>query len=100
MKNIIILLLSISIIYGKTSQAEDIIISSGIMVVYFIVSGEIINCLQPHYDGHSQNKAKVCQWSEDKFYYQNGEYILYREDSSDNWIEKKIRKRYWRKRNN
>ena len=99
MKNIIIFLISLSIIYGKeTSQVNDIIISGGIMFVYFIISGETINCLQPHYDGHSQNKAKVCQWSEDKFYYQDGEYILYREDSSDNWIEKKIRKKYWKRR--
>ncbi len=99
MNKIIILLISLSIIYGgETSQTEDIMISSGIMFVYFIISGETINCLQPHYNGRYQNKAKVCQWSEDKFYYRDGEYILYREDSSDNWIEKKMRKRYWKRR--
>ena len=99
MRSLLIVLLVLSIIYGReTSQTEDIIISSGIMYVYFIISGETINCLQPYYDGHYQNTAKICQWSEDKFYYEDGKYILYKEDPDDNWIERKVRKRYWRNR--
>ena len=99
MKNIIIFLISLSIIYGgETSQTEEIIISGGIMLVYFIVLNETMNCIQPRYDEEYQNKAVVCKWSEDTFYYENDEYILYREDSSDNWIEKKMRKRYWKRR--
>ena len=114
MKNIIILLISMSIIYGQgmtsvpeePSMAEDLIIASGIMFVLFTITGETINCLHPYYDGKYQNKAMVCQWTADTFYYENGEYILY--DASlndpdvsfikDNWIEKKMRKRYWKKR--
>ena len=111
MKNIIILLISISIIYGQgttseTSMAEDLIVSGGIMFVLFTITGETINCLQPYYDGEYQSKCFVCQWTADTFYYENGEYILYDAllndpDASfikDNWIEKKMRKRYWKKR--
>jgi len=40
-----------------------------------------------------------CSWEEEDFYYKNGRYILHKTDSDDNWIEKRMRKRYWRRRN-
>ena len=83
------------------STSMDIVISGAIMLVYFIITVETMNCIQPYHDGEDRGEAFVCNWSADTFYYDDyeGKYILYEEDSEDNWIERKMRKRYWRKRN-
>ena len=79
MKNIIILLISISIIYGQgrePSMAEDLIISGGIMFVYFVIMTETMNCLQPYYiEGH-ENMGAVCEWPKETFYLEDGKYVL------------------------
>ena len=107
MKNIIILLMSISIIYGQgmtsvpeePSMVENLVIAGGIVFVYFVIMIETMNCLQPHYIGNHENMGFVCEWPKETFYLEDGKYVLYEEDPEDNWIEKIVRKRYWRKRN-
>ena len=117
MKNIIILLISLSIVFSQgiainsdgsitrvpeeSSMTTDIVIAGAIMMVYFTIMVETMNCIQPYYDGEDRGEAFVCNWSADTFYYDDYEekYLLYEEDSEDNWIEKKMRKRYWRRRN-
>ena len=107
MKNIIILLISISMLYGEErgiygdgTMSMDIVISGAIMLVYFIITVETMNCIQPYHDGEDRGEAFVCNWSADTFYYDDYEekYLLYEEDSEDNWIERKMRKRYWKRR--
>ena len=100
---LIILLISLSIIYsqGTTSEpsmAEDLVIAGGIMIVYFVIMTETMNCLQPHYIGNHENMGFVCEWPKETFYLEDGKYVLYEEDPEDNWIERKVRKKYWRKR--
>ena len=114
MKNILILLMSLSIIYGQgmainsdgsitrvpeePSMATDIVIAGGIVFVYFVIMIETMNCLQPHYIGNHENMGFVCEWPKETFYLEDGKYVLHKKDSEDNWIERKIRKRYWKKR--
>ena len=68
------------------------------LVVAF--SADVVNCMNPYYNGEHENIGMFfCSWEEEDFYYRNGRYILHKTDSDDNWIERKMRKRYWKKRN-
>jgi len=71
---------------------------TGSIFMWFL--GESLNCSFPYYDGEEENVGLVCQWEDKDFYYDKTEeeWILMPEDSDDNWIEAKTRKRYWKKK--
>jgi len=62
--------------------------------------GEGLNCYYPMHDGEYENSGMVCQWKHDSFYYDKKEekWILFPEDPDDNFIEREMRKRYWKKK--
>ena len=97
-----IVILSISILFGFDMDAPNpntplVIAASGLVVA---VSTDVWNCMYPYYNGEHENIGMFfCSWEEEDFYYRNGRYILHKTDSDDNWIEKGMRKRYWKKRN-
>ncbi len=75
-----------------------VLIGTSLVVAF---SADVVNCMNPYYNGEHENKGMFipCSWEEEDFYYKNGRYILHKTDSNDNWIEKRMRKRYWRRRN-
>ena len=72
-----------------------ILVVSGLVTA---VSADVVNCMNPYYNGEYENIGMFipCSWEEEDFYYKDGRYILHKTNSDDNWIEKKMRKRYWR----
>ena len=97
-----IVILSISILFGFDGGAPNpntplVIVASGLVTA---VSADVWNCMYPYYNGEHENIGMFfCSWEEEDFYYRNGRYILHKTYSDDNWIEKRMRKRYWRRRN-
>ena len=57
---------------------------------------ETWNCANPR--PYPKEKYKVCQWSESDLKLYKGTWILKPKDDTDNFIEKKVRKMYWKKR--
>jgi hypothetical protein len=101
--NKIILLLSISVIFAFDMDSPNpntplVLIGTSLVVAF---SADVWNCMYPYYNGEHENTGMFipCSWEEEDFYYKNGRYILHKTDSYDNWIEKRMRKRYWRRRN-
>ena len=72
---------------------------AGSIFMWFL--GESLNCSFPYHDGEEDNAGLVCQWKGEDFYYDDKEeeWILIPEDSDDNWIEAKFRKKYWDRKN-
>ena len=69
-------------------------------------SMEAANCLNPHYDGKHENIGFVWQWYADDFqvaerrkWKEPKRYTLRYHDSDDNYIERLMRKRYWKIKN-
>jgi hypothetical protein len=99
--NKIILLLSISVIFAFDMDSPNpntplVLIGTSLVVAF---SADVVNCMNPYYNGEHENIGMFipCSWEEEDFYYKNGRYILHKTDSDDNWIEKRMRKRYWRR---
>ena len=65
------------------------------------VLGEGLNCAFPYHDGEEENAGLVCQWENEDFFYdkEEDEWILLPDDSDDNCIEARSRKKYWIKQN-
>ena len=53
-------------IYGESTMSMDIVISGAIMLVYFIITVETMNCIQPYYNGEVDygDRAEHC-WNGD-----------------------------------
>ena len=70
-----------------------------VMVFTFIGIGEGLNCSYPAHDGEYENSGMICQWEHDSFYYEpdSCKWVLKEEYEGDNWVEAKVRSRYWGK---
>jgi hypothetical protein len=100
-----IVILSISILFAYKNSDYGvgevnpnlplILVVSGLVTA---VSADVVNCMYPYYNGEYENIGMFipCSWEEEDFYYKDGRYILHKTNSDDNWIEKRMRKRYWR----
>ena len=81
-----------------------------IVVKVFLImlpfSMEAANCLNPHYNGEYENVGFVWQWYADDFqvaerriWKEPKRYTLKYYDENDNYIERLMRKRYWKIKN-
>ena len=57
---------------------------------------EAWNCANPR--PYPKEKYNVCQWSESDLVKYKDVWLLKPKDDTDNFIEKKVRKMYWKKR--
>ena len=99
MKKLILLSISVMFAFDMDSPNPNtplVLIGTSLVVAF---SADVVNCMNPYYNGEYENIGMFfCSWEEEDFYYKDGRYILHKTDSDDNWIEKRMRKRYWRKR--
>ena len=70
------------------------------VVVIGVGVGEYYNCEYPRVEDSYSSEGFLCNWEDDDFYRENGEWILTKSDSTDNCYEKKARDKYWKKRKN
>jgi hypothetical protein len=67
------------------------------MLTHFIVIlvglgiGEYANCKYPRVEEGYSSEGFVCNWEEDDFFQQNGEWLLTPIDTTDNCFEEKAR---------
>tara|TARA_R110002050_G_scaffold6819_1_gene27427 strand:- start:1435 stop:1710 length:276 start_codon:yes stop_codon:yes gene_type:complete len=74
----------------------SVMIDAYALMTFSSVLDEAWNCANPR--PYPKEKYNVCQWSESDLINHKGEWILKPRDKDDNFIEKKVRKVYWRKR--
>ena len=74
-----------------------------VFLVMLPVSMEAANCLNPHYDGEYENIGLIWQWYKDDFqvverrgWKDPKRYTLKYYDKDDNYVERLMRKRYWK----
>jgi len=60
--------------------------------------GEYFNCKYPRLEEDYSSEGFICNWEEDDFYDQKGEWVLTPIDTTDNCFEEKAREKYWDKR--
>ena len=58
--------------------------------------GEYFNCKYPRVEPGYSSEGFVCNWEQDDFFKQDGEWLLTPIDSTDNCFEERARKRYWK----
>ena len=71
-----------------------------IYAISFTVVGEGLNCMYPRIEESYDSEGFVCSWEEDDFYFDAmyDKYVLKPYDDDDNCVESKVRKRYWKLR--
>ena len=80
----------------------DVILVKAFLVM-LPISMEAANCLNPHYDGEYENIGLIWQWYADDFqvaerriWKEPKRYTLKYFDKDDNYVERLMRKRYWK----
>ena len=66
------------------------------IMIFLHTADEGWNCMNPRMN--PDKKYMVCEWNEKDFYRAlNGKYYLYPRAQEDNFVERKVRKMFWRK---
>ena len=76
-----------------------------IFLATFPIGIELSNCANPYYDGEHENVGLLWQWNKEEFQVaerrtlkEPKKYTLKYYNSDDNFLERKFRKRYWKKK--
>ena len=71
-----------------------------IIVTTWLTLGEGLNCIYPRLEDNYDSEGMLCSWEEEDFYYneETDKWVLNKEDNNDNYIEAKVRERYWEKK--
>ena len=66
---------------------------------------EMANCVNPYYNGEHENLGILWQWEKEDFqvverriWKEPKRYTLKYYDADDNFIERRVRKKYWKKK--
>ena len=64
-----------------------------IIVSTTVIFTEIVNCKYPYYDGEHENIGIFCQWEQEDFEYVDSVWKLKKEESDDNFFERRTRRK-------
>ena len=74
----------------------SVMIDAYVLMTFSSALDEAWNCANPR--PYPKEKYNVCQWGESDLVKYEDVWLLKPKDDTDNFIEKKVRKMYWKKR--